>query len=335
VRGGFGSGNPLTMADVLAIRREAPAVHLAAPGMRTAVQVVHGSQNWLTAAYGSTPDYAGIREWPAERGRWFTQGDVDSGAKVCVVGATVVREVYQGQDPIGTRLRVAKLACEVIGVALSKGQMGQGRDQDDVVFMPITTFQRHVAGVVNNSIGIILFTARNAEVAKDAERQVGELLRQRRRIPATEDNDFTVRNISEVGEAYTASVDVLEKLLGSIAAVSLLIGGIGIMNIMYVSVTERTREIGIRRAIGARERDILYQFLVEAMMLSVCGGLLGIGFGVAASKGLERFAELPSEISPGLMLTAFGIAAAIGVVFGFTPARRAARLDPIDALRFE
>jgi putative ABC transport system permease protein len=334
-RGGMGSGNPFTMGDVLAIKREAVAVAHVAPAMRSAVQIVYGNQNWLTGVQGSTPEYPLIREWPAEKGRWFNQTEVDRGARVCVIGPVIVKEIYSGGDPLGSELRVGKMICEVIGVVASKGQTGGGKDQDDIVFMPITTYQRNIAGVVNNAIGIILFTARSADTVSEAERQVSEILRQRRKLLPTQENDFTVRNVTEIGEAWVASVDILEKLLGAIASVSLLIGGIGIMNIMYVSVTERTREIGIRRAIGARERDILFQFLFEAVLLSVLGGLLGVALGLSACYALANWAEWPVNVTPDLLGTAFGIAAAIGIVFGFTPARRAARLDPIDALRFE
>jgi putative ABC transport system permease protein len=335
VRGGAGTATPLTLDDVTAIRREAPAVKRVVGGKGTQAQAQFGSQNWFTEVYGTMPDWLEIRDWKVEKGRFFTQGDLDSATKVCVLGTTVVRELMGNQDPIGQTIRVKQLPCEVIGVLSSKGSSGWGNDQDDQVIMPLTTVLRFIEGTVGNAIGLIQVSAQSAEEMSDAEKQVTDILRQRHRLLPAQENDFTVANMADISEAAGEVAGILAALLGGIASVALFVGGIGIMNIMYVSVTERTREIGIRRAIGARESDILLQFLAEAVMLSLVGGLLGIGLGVGTSYALTTFLGWRTELSIPLMGIAFGIAALVGIFFGFTPARAAARLDPIEALRYE
>jgi putative ABC transport system permease protein len=336
LRSGFGSASTLTMADARAIGRELPAVRLAAPSVRSTSPVVYGNQNWSTLIQGVTPEYFEIREYGLAEGRFFTSDEVDASSKVAVVGRTVVQNLFGDQSPVGEILRIKKVPFTVVGVLEEKGQSLQGQDQDDIIIAPLTTVQNRLVGSAHpGSVGVIMVQAVDRESIDAAEREVVSLLRQRHRIGSGQEEDFSVRNLSEMLEVAEASTRVMSLLLGAIASVSLLVGGIGIMNIMLVSVTERTREIGIRLAVGAKERDILVQFLIEAVFLSVAGGAIGILLGIGGSLLISRFAGWSTLISPGAVLVAFSFSAAVGIFFGFYPARKASRLDPIEALRHE
>jgi len=336
LRSGFGSAPTLTMADARAIGRELPAVRLAAPSIRSTSPVVYGNQNWSTLIQGVTPEYFEIREYRLAEGRFFTADEVDASSKVAVVGRTVVRNLFGDESPVGEILRIKRVPFTIVGVLAEKGQSPQGQDQDDIIIAPITTVQNRLFGSGHpGSVGVIIAQAVDRESIGEAEREVVSLLRQRHRIGSGQEEDFSVRNLSEMLAVAEASTRVMSLLLGAIASVSLLVGGIGIMNIMLVSVTERTREIGIRLAVGARERDILVQFLIEAVFLSVAGGAVGILLGIGGSLLISRFAGWSTLISPGAVLVAFSFSAAVGIFFGFYPARKASRLDPIEALRHE
>jgi len=336
LRSGFGSAPTLTMADARAIGRELPAVRLAAPSIRSTSPVVYGNQNWSTLIQGVTPEYFEIREYRLAEGRFFTADEVDASSKVAVVGRTVVRNLFGDESPVGEILRIKRVPFTIVGVLAEKGQSPQGQDQDDIIIAPITTVQNRLFGSGHpGSVGVIIAQAVDRESIGEAEREVVSLLRQRHRIGSGQEEDFSVRNLSEMLAVAEASTWVMSLLLGAIASVSLLVGGIGIMNIMLVSVTERTREIGIRLAVGARERDILVQFLIEAVFLSVAGGAVGILLGIGGSLLISRFAGWSTLISPGAVLVAFSFSAAVGIFFGFYPARKASRLDPIEALRHE
>jgi putative ABC transport system permease protein len=336
LRSGSGSAPTLTMADARAIGRELPAVRLAAPSIRSTSPVVYGNQNWSTLIQGVTPEYFEIRDYRLAEGRFFTADEVDASSKVAVVGRTVVRNLFGDESPAGEILRIKRVPFTVVGVLAEKGQSPQGQDQDDIIIAPITTVQNRLFGSEHpGSVGVIIAQAVDRESIGEAEREVVSLLRQRHRIGSGQEEDFSVRNLSEMLAVAEASTRVMSLLLGAIASVSLLVGGIGIMNIMLVSVTERTREIGIRLAVGARERDILVQFLIEAVFLSVAGGAIGILLGVGGSLLISRFAGWSTLISPGAVLVAFSFSAAVGIFFGFYPARKASRLDPIEALRHE
>jgi len=336
LRSGFGSAPTLTMADARAIGRELPAVRLAAPSIRSTSPVVYGNQNWSTLIQGVTPEYFEIREYRLAEGRFFTSDEVDASSKVAVVGRTVVRNLFGDESPVGEILRIKRVPFTIVGVLAEKGQSPQGQDQDDIIIAPITTVQNRLFGSGHpGSVGVIIAQAVDRESIGEAEREMVSLLRQRHRIGSGQEEDFSVRNLSEMLAVAEASTRVMSLLLGAIASVSLLVGGIGIMNIMLVSVTERTREIGIRLAVGARERDILVQFLIEAVSLSVAGGAVGILLGVGGSLLISRFAGWSTLISPGAVLVAFSFSAAVGIFFGFYPARKASRLDPIEALRHE
>lgn len=334
----FGTGTipTLTADDAKAIANELSAVKYAAPVLSGVAQIVFGNQNWSTVTYGTTPEALLIRDWPVVKGRSLTQSDVDSAAKVCLLGQTVVDNLFGEMDPLGQVVRIKKFPFTVVGVLGVKGQTTFGHDQDDVVYVPLTTAQRllfgqHFPGMVRT----ISVQATGPDTLKLAEEQITQLLRQRHRLRPNQENDFTVRNLTEAMSTAEESARVMSLLLGAIASISLLVGGIGIMNIMLVSVTERTREIGIRLAVGARSRDILYQFLIEALVLSLIGGLIGIILGVGASKLISHFFKWPILISMDALLLSFSFAGGVGVFFGFYPARKAARLDPIEALRYE
>jgi putative ABC transport system permease protein len=334
-RGGPGTGKPLTHSDLLAIIKESSATRYAAPIDRTVVQVVLDNQNWLTTVYGSTPDFFAIREWTIARGRLFNSSESDSGAKVCVVGQTVATQLFGETDPVGRVVRVRGMPCEVVGLLASKGQSSQGQDQDDLVVMPWVTFKSRMMSQDRIHVGSILVSAVSPDEVAHAQAQVSGILRQQHREPDGELDDFTVRNLADLAATQEHAADAQTGMLRNVAAVSLLVGGIGIMNIMLVSVTERTREIGIRLAIGASENKVLLQFLVEAVVLSAAGGLIGIALGIGGSLALASAMGWPFVLTPVWIVVAFGISMAIGVVFGFYPARKAARLNPIDALRFE
>jgi putative ABC transport system permease protein len=334
-RGGPGSGKPLTHADLLAIMNGASAARYAAPLDRTVVQVVLDNQNWLTTVFGSTPDFFAIREWSLARGRFFNSSESDSGAKVCVFGQTVARQLFGSSEPLGQVVRVKSMPCQVVGVLASKGQSSQGQDQDDLVVMPWVTFKSRMMSQDRIHVGSILVSAISPDEVSHAQTQVIGILRQQHRQLDGQLDDFTVRNLADLAATQEKAADAQTGMLRNVAAVSLLVGGIGIMNIMLVSVTERTREIGIRLAIGASENRVLLQFLVEAMVLSAAGGLLGIAFGIGGALALASTMGWPFVLSPLWIFVAFAISMAIGVLFGFYPARKAARMNPIDALRFE
>ncbi|MFQ5899452.1 MAG: ABC transporter permease [Candidatus Methylomirabilia bacterium] len=338
VRLGHGTQLTLTEDDAWAIQREIPSVEAAAPSMRGAGQVIAGNLNWSTLIYGVTPEYAQVRNWEVAAGRAITQHDVDGADKVALLGQTVVEMLFGDTDPLGQLIRIQKVPFTVVGVLERKGQNPWGRDQDDVIQLPLSTAKKRVLGVSlanARSVAAISIKAAPGSDMEETLSQIRALLRQRHRLQPYQDNDFWLRNLSEFLEAREESSRVMTILLAAIASVSLLVGGIGIMNIMLVSVTERTREIGLRMAVGARSRDILIQFLVEAVILALTGGVIGVGLGLASSYGIAYFAEWRTLIQPQAIVLAFGFAGAVGIFFGFYPARKASRLDPIEALRYE
>jgi putative ABC transport system permease protein len=338
VRLGQGSQVTITEDDASAIAREVPAVQVAAPSSRGNAQVVYGNLNWSTGIQGVTADYFEARDWPVEVGRPILAEDVDGATKIALLGQTTALNLFGEADPIGQIIRIKKVPFTVVGLLSRKGQNAWGQDQDDVILVPLSTAKKKVLGVSQanaRSVGAISIKVRPDEDMSEAEAQIRALLRQRHRLQPYQDDDFWLRNLSEVLQTQEASSKVMTYLLAAIASVSLLVGGIGIMNIMLVSVTERTREIGLRMAVGARARDILTQFLVEAVTLSLIGGIIGILLGVGGSNAISALAEWRTVLAPSAILMAFGFAAAIGIFFGFYPARKASRLDPIEALRYE
>ena len=336
MRWGSGTVPTLTVDDSKAILSEVPAVKYVAPNLQGVAQVVYGNQNWSTSVNGTTPEVLDIREWPVVSGRPFTQQDVDGATKVCLLGKTVVDNLFGGIDPIGQIIRIKKVPFTVVGVLGSKGQTTFGQDQDDTIFVPLTTAQKRLFGMqFPGMVRVIAVQAKGPELMKEAEDQINALLRQRHRIQPSQDNDFTVRNLTEVMASAQQSANVMSLLLGAIASISLIVGGIGIMNIMLVSVTERTREIGIRIAVGAKSKDILLQFLIESLVLSLIGGILGITIGIGGTYILSSFTQWPTLLSIQAIFLAFFFAGSVGVFFGFYPARKASLLDPIEALRYE
>jgi len=338
VRLGFGAASTLTEDDAAAIARECPAVGAAAPTVRGAGLVVYGNSNWSTGIQGTTPEYLDIREIGVAEGRAFTREDVNSSAKVALLGQTVVNNLFGGADPVGQVVRIKQVPFTVIGVLAAKGQTPTGQDQDDVILLPLSSAKRKVLGVnlANaNSVQAIMVQARGPELMHQAEEETRALLRQRHRAQPGGEDDFNLRNMEEVFAAQETSARVMSILLAAIASVSLIVGGIGIMNIMLVSVTERTREIGLRQAMGAKTGDILTQFLVEAVTLSVLGGAIGIVLGIAASAVVSSLAGWSTRLSLLPVILAFAFSGLVGVSFGYYPARKAAYLDPIDALRYE
>ena len=333
IRTGWGGAGTLKIEDAEAIRREIPGVTALSEEVRSTAQIAAGNQNWFTVVLGESPEYLDIRQWPLAEGAPFTDQDVRSANKVCVIGRTTATQIYGNEDPIGQTLRIKNVPFTVVGVLTPKGLSAQGPDQDDVVIMPYTSAMKRGAG--GTTLRNINVQVANASDLAPVQQQIISLLRQRHNIREGRDDDFTVRNQQEIAQTATATADVMAGLLFAIAVVSLVVGGIGIMNIMLVSVTERTREIGTRMAVGAHSRDILTQFLIEAVSLSSVGGLIGIVTGVGASKMLAVLKNWPSLISPASIIVAFLVSSAVGVFFGFYPARQASRLDPIDALRYE
>jgi putative ABC transport system permease protein len=333
IRTGWGGAGTLKVEDAEAIRREVPGVVGVSEEVVSTTQVAAGNQNWFTRIYGESADYFDIRQWPLADGAPFTPQDVRSANKVCVIGRTTATQVYGNEDPVGQILRIKEVPFTVTGVLTPKGLSTQGVDQDDIVIMPYTSAMKRVIGGTNlRNINVQIGDARQVEAA---QQQIISLLRQRHNIRPGRDDDFTVRNQQEIAEAATATSRIMTLLLGAIAGVSLVVGGIGIMNIMLVSVTERTREIGVRMAVGAHGSDILTQFLIEAVTLSSVGGVIGIICGVGASKILSAYAHWPTLISLSSIAIAFLFSGAVGIFFGFYPARKAAALDPIEALRYE
>ncbi|MEN6485951.1 MAG: ABC transporter permease [Syntrophobacteraceae bacterium] len=320
-------------ADVEAIIRDIPGLEAVAPACTQSAQLIYGSKNWSSTVTGSTNEFLKVRNWPVASGREFSEAELRSGKAVCLIGSTVKRELFENQDPIGSWIRLDAISCQVIGVLQSKGQSGFGSDQDDFVLTPLRTLQRRIAGSID--IDAVYIAAKDGVSTSKVKEDIIRLLRERRRIAPGSDDNFHVMDMQELANALTGSTRVLTALLGAVAAVSLLVGGIGIMNIMLVSVTERTREIGIRLAIGALEREVLMQFLVEAVVLSCFGGIIGIVLGIAGAVFGAFVLKLPFVFNPTIAVIGFLFSAAVGVVFGYFPARQAARLDPIEALRHE
>jgi putative ABC transport system permease protein len=336
LRTGSGGVQTLTSEDARAMQLECPSVELAAPVIRSSGQVVYGNQNWSTLLMGTTPELFVIREWPAASGRSISTSDVDGAAKVCLIGRTIAQTLFGDEDPLGKMIRIKKVPFTVIGVLEPKGQSPQGTDQDDVIFVPLRTAQRKLVGsLFPNSVGSILVKAKSEEQLPGAEEEIKQLLDQRHRITNGKEPDYTVRNLSEILAVAEQSSKAMSLLLGAVASISLIVGGIGIMNIMLVSVTERTREIGIRMAIGARRKDILLQFLTEAVLLTVMGGVIGITLGAGGATVVSRILSWPTMISPLSIIIAVLFSGTVGVFFGFYPARKAASLNPIEALRYE
>ena len=337
VRSGWGGVSTLTVGDAQAIRKDAPAVKDVSYFKRQIVQVVAGDKNWSTAVQGTPPSFFTVREWPVVLGSAYDERDEEGAARVAVLGQTLVEQLFgAGHDPVGLAVRIQNVPFRIVGVLEEKGQTMWGQDQDDIIVIPFSTAERRVLGTeFLGTVDNILVTAQSSDEMNAASEQVATLLRQRHRIQADEEDDFTVRNMADFARASQMASQVMTNLLLSIAAISLLVGGIGIMNILLVSVTERTREIGIRMAVGAKSRHILLQFLVEATALSMVGGAIGAALGVGAATLVSRLAAWPTLVSPPTVLGAVLFSGAVGVFFGFYPARKAARLDPIQALRYE
>ncbi len=332
--GGGGTYQNLTPNDAKAIAQEADAVKYVSPSVSTRAQVIYGNKNWNTSVQGVGEDYTRIRAWDVEDGIFLDENMVRTGQKVCVLGSEVSENLFEGADPIGQIIRIKKIPFRVIGVLETKGEAGGWFSRDDMIVVPYTTAQRRLIGRTDRISSIDVSAASAAKTA-EATKQIEEILRIRHKIAPGAEDDFHVRDMSEIAEGAAESREIMTILLGAIASVSLLVGGIGIMNIMLVSVTERIREIGIRMSVGAREKDILLQFLTEAIVLSILGGFLGIGLGIIGSKLISHFSELQTLVSIGSVALAFLFAGSIGVFFGFYPARKASKLDPIEALRYE
>jgi putative ABC transport system permease protein len=321
------------MADVEAIQLQIPSLKAVAPVAGSRVTLVAGGQNWSSQVYGTSNTYFTAGNWKIGSGRMFEDDEETAGKSVCVIGNTVRKQLFGSASPLGAELRVKNFSCEVIGLLAAKGQGAMGQDQDDVVLMPIRTVQRRLTG--NQDVSTVMLSMRDGADSAQVMEQVRRLVRERRKLSANEDDNFNVMDTKQIAETLSGTIRTMTGLLGAVAAVSLLVGGIGIMNIMLVSVTERTREIGIRLAIGALEHEVLLQFLIEAVVLSALGGLIGIVLAFAACLGLTALMNIPFLFNPGINLLAFAFSAVIGVVFGYMPARRAAGLDPIVALRYE
>ncbi len=333
VRTGAYGTKSLTLGDAKAIQQQIALVTNVSPNVDTRTQLIYGNQNWNSTVRGVSPEYLAVKSWPVVRGEMFTTRDIDAAANVCVLGRTTVEELFGEQDPVGETIRVKDQTCKVIGVLGPKGQSATGQDQDDTFMMPYTTVMKKIMG--QYWLDDIMMSAVSAEAAPGAEEAIAALLRERHRLRPGAGDDFNIRHPTEIAEAVAQSAQTMEVLLASVASVSLLVGGVGIMNIMLVSVTERTREIGLRLAVGARGRDVLRQFLFEAVLLSLAGGATGVGLGLLGTRFIATTFEWPTRVSGNAVLLALGFSAAIGLFFGYYPARRAARLDPIDALRFE
>jgi putative ABC transport system permease protein len=330
---GSGGGPPFAMADVEAIASQIGGIRRVAPEVRSSTTLVANGRNWSALVTGSTQDWFSVSNWTIAAGRGFEPDEERVGAAVCVIGATVRRELFGSADPVGEQVRLKKFSCTVVGVLGSKGQGAMGNDQDNLLVLPLATMQRRVVG--HTRINTILVSMNDSADPARLKASLEQLMRERRRLAENDDNNFNVLDTRQIADTMSGTTQIMTMLLGAVAAVSLVVGGIGIMNIMLVSVTERTREIGVRLAIGALEREVLMQFLVEAVVLAALGGLIGIVLATGASIALAQLMQIPYAFDPSINLLAFGFSAAIGVVFGYFPARRAARLDPIDALRHE
>lgn len=337
--GQFGPGRassearPFNSRDVAALREQISGIKAVAPLSQTSVTVIYGSESRVTQVLGTDNDYFIAQDWLLASGRQFLEGEIRSGRAACLIGQTVRKELFGVAEPLGTRIRVKNVSCEVIGLLTAKGQSTFGTDQDDIVLMPLRAFQRRLSGTTD--ISRILVSAEDGVDTGTVQGNIERLLRERRKISSGEEDDFTVRDTKQIVDTMSGATKVLTGLLGAVAAVSLLVGGIGIMNIMLVSVTERTREIGIRLAIGALEGQVLFQFLVESVVLSLFGGVIGILLGLGLAYWATRVLEVPFLVDPTIILVSFGFSALVGAVFGYMPARRAARMSPIDALRHE
>jgi putative ABC transport system permease protein len=337
VRGGYGSMPTLTYDDLAAVRGEVPTVRTAAPVLRSNQSLICEEANWMTSVTGTTPEYFDIRDWPMESGPGITQQDVDSKTKVVVLGKTVVEKLFGSNvDPVGQSIRIGQIPFTIVGVAIPKGQSSTGQDFDDAAFIPYTTFATKIQGKLNNFLqGQIYVEATSSETTDRAQKDVTALLRDRHRLGTSDDDDFQIRNMSEIASARQQGTETITTFLAVVAAVSLVVGGIGIMNIMLVSVTERTREIGLRMALGAKPGNIMTQFLIEALSLSVAGGAIGIGSGLGIATWVGQHYQWPILIQPDVIVASVVFSATVGIVFGLYPAWKAAQLDPIDALRYE
>jgi putative ABC transport system permease protein len=333
VRYGWGSRTTLRAPDVQAILRECPAIAYATPSLRGGFQVVYANQNWPNAVQGTGVEYLSIFDWPLASGEWFTAQDIDAASKVAVLGDTVREMLFGSVDPVGQVMQIKNIPFRIIGVLEPKGQSAWGQDQDDIIFIPYTTAQKKVIGT--SAIYAILAAAGSSAELPQAVEQITGLLRQRHRLQPWQENDFSIQPLAAMAAAEEESTRVMTILLGSIASISLLVGGIGIMNIMLATVLERTREIGIRRAIGARQGDIVRQFLTEAVLISIVGGLIGIAFGFTLSKTIAWQAGWSTVVTTSSIVVAFGVSVFIGLLFGIYPAVQAAKLDPIEAIRYE
>ena len=333
VMGGGGTGASLTEEDQQAVKEQCPAVAYVSPQVGSGAQVVFGNLNWGTRIQGGTVDFFAIRDWRLDAGDFFTDQDVRAATKVCLLGQTLVDQLFEGSNPVDQTIRIRNIPFRVIGTLKPKGQNAMGQDQDDLIIIPYTTLQKRLMGHTH-SWGFIASAVSKSQIPL-AQQQMTDLLRMRHKLGPMDDNDFTIRNQTEIADAQSATTKIMTTLLASIASVSLLVGGIGIMNIMLVSVTERTREIGIRMSIGARKRDILTQFLMEAIVMSLLGGLIGIGFGIAGSSLVSKIAGWPTFITANSIIIAVFFSMIVGIFFGFYPARKASMLHPIDALRYE
>jgi len=331
---GAGTSGRLTLDDYTALQREGLLLSHVSPVLVAPSQVIGGSNNWRTLTDGVSLDYQSIRDWTVASGRFFDQADLQSNRKVCVIGKTVADNLFPGQDPVGAQIRIRNEPFQVIGVLAPKGQTAEGTDQDDIIVAPYTTVHTRLTGGWQFLPQILASTATKEDLPA-AEKEIAQILRGSHKLPTYADDDFTVRNQDDLAEAAQGTTNVMTMLLAAIASISLLVGGIGIMNIMLVSVTERTREIGIRMAIGARGGDVLTQFLVEAVVMSLIGGLIGVGIGFAGASILSKATGWQTAIAPQMVFVALGFSAAVGIFFGFYPARKAAALDPIQALRYE
>jgi putative ABC transport system permease protein len=324
---------PFTLEDANAIENEIAGVRAVAPQANTRAQAIYANANWSTQVTGTTDQFLDVREWPLASGRNFSESEMRGGAAVCILGDTVKQEIFGAEDPVGLSMRLQKLSCRVIGVLTPKGVSSFGQNQDDLVLVPLRTLQRRMAG--NSDVGNIMVSAREGASTEKVLADIERLMRERRRVRDGADSNFGIRDMKEVSTTFTSSTRVLTALLGAVAAVSLVVGGVGIMNIMLVSVTERTREIGTRLAVGAMARDVLLQFLVEAVTLAAFGGAIGIVLGLSTGALVTSLFKVPFVLNLGIVIIAFAFSAAVGIVFGYFPAQRAAQLDPIEALRHE
>ena len=333
VRMGSSATKTLTLADAKAIQQQIATISKLSPGVGARVQVVYGNQNWNTRVSGVAPEFLEIRRWPVANGGVFSQREVDAAANVCLIGPTVVENLFGSEDPVNKVVRIQNIPFRVIGVLASKGQSPFGQDEDDTLILPFTTVQKKIAGI--DWLQFIMCSAISPDAIHSAQQQIASLLRQRHRLRPDEDDDFIIRSPNDLANVQAQAGRIMTLLLASIASVSLLVGGIGIMNIMLVSVTERTREIGVRMAVGATEQDVQLQFLSEALVLSLLGGSVGVLLGIGGSIAVTSMLRWPTQVPPQAIAIAVLFSAAVGIFFGYYPARKAARLDPIEALRYE